>query len=1077
MAGFDKEYIKLNKAQKAAVEAIYGPVLVIAGPGTGKTQLLSMRVANIMRKTDADASNILCLTFTNKAAANMRERLLKLVGSEANKVTVKTFHGFAAELMGSYPDYFWNGAKLSTAPDAVQLETVQKILADLPLSNPLSMRFAGQYTATNDTLKALRLAKEAGLTPDKLRAIINSNLAYIDIIEPLLIDILSPALSANKIPSLRQPLDDLPEQGIDASISPLLSLTTVIQESFVVAAAADEGSGKTKNTGKWKSRWVQTLNGQKGMFDERRRNAWWLAFCDVYARYREELHLRGYYDYSDMLLEVIVQLEQKQDLVASVQERYQYVLIDEFQDSNAAQLRLAHLVSDHYASEGSPNLMAVGDDDQSIFGFNGAELNNMLFFERTYSKYKKIVLEENYRSSQAILDCAEKIITQATDRLVNRVEGLSKNLIASNPPKNPGEIKHFAYPTREHQFSGIARQIKQRQSVEHASIAVIARGHESLQSLSAILLNLGVPVRYEQQSNILEHQAVKQIILVAELATAIRAGDKQSVNEKISRLIRHPAWKFEANELWQIATQNFSGADWLASLQGSESTKQKQLAEWLSWLAGESSHQPLPVIFDYIIGLTASHHMTSPLRQYYLDKNEVTNDYVHCLSAIRLLRGLITEFSAQPGANLDDFVRFVTVNNENGRGITDESLFVAKDNAVEFYTVHKAKGLEFDQVFIIDAIEDNWRPKPGRRKPPANLPLQPPGEEDDDYVRLLYVAATRAKHTLIVSSYQTDDNGNEVLASPFISQAIPVQEVSDIGKVDEVEILEENLRWPRLGKPEEKANLKHRLPDYRLSATHLLNFLDVANGGPQYFFERHILRLPEARSAALGFGSAMHSALQLAQKLVNQDAFDLGKIITWYEKTLKLEHLSATDYQKFLVHGQETLEKLFTQNAYTLLKGGVTEQYMSDIKIENAILNGAIDHLQQSDNSILITDYKTGTPLSSFTTKDRTKAIKAWRHRSQLIFYALLLKHSPKFSSLKNINSRMVYVEAEAEKDLAREYQPSSEEIERMGLLANAVWQKIMKLDFPDISNYSKDIEGIKAFEQNLLDGTKITAS
>ncbi len=111
MAGFDSEYKKLNKAQKDAVDAIYGPVLVIAGPGTGKTQLLSMRVANILRKTDADAGNILCLTFTNKAAANMRTRLFKLAGAEANKVTVKTFHGFAAELMAGYPDYFWNGAR------------------------------------------------------------------------------------------------------------------------------------------------------------------------------------------------------------------------------------------------------------------------------------------------------------------------------------------------------------------------------------------------------------------------------------------------------------------------------------------------------------------------------------------------------------------------------------------------------------------------------------------------------------------------------------------------------------------------------------------------------------------------------------------------------------------------------------------------------------------------------------------------------------------------------------------------------------------------------------------------------
>lgn len=1068
MASFDAEFAKLNKKQQEAVEAIQGPVLVIAGPGTGKTQLLSMRVANILRKTDADAANILCLTFTNKAATNMRERLFKLAGAEANKVTVKTFHGFAAEIMANNPDYFWNGARLSTAPDAVQLETVQNILAGLPLSNPLSMRFAGQYTAVSDAIKALRLAKEAGLTPDKLRAIINVNLIYIDELEPVLADILAAPLSAKSVDTLRTKVMSIPEQGIDAQVAPLLSLSTVIKESLEAATALDEGTGKTKNLGKWKSRWIQTQKGQKAMFDERRRNEWWLSFADVYAKYREQLHLRGYYDYSDMLLEVIVQMEQREDLLAGIQEQYQYVLIDEFQDSNAAQLRLAHLVSSHHSAEGAPNLMAVGDDDQSIFGFNGAELNNLLFFERNFAKYEQIILEENYRSSQAILDTAEKIIEQSGDRLVNRVEGVTKNLIASNAPKAKGSIKNLSYPTREHQLSGVARQI-QAAAESDDSIAVVARGHESLQALSAILIKLGVPVRYEQQSNILEHEAVKQIILITGLLAAINAGDKTAASATLSRLVRHPAWKFTPEELWQIASANFKKPDWLASMQKSESPRQKQLADWLVWLANEASYQPLPIIFDYMIGLSAGQHMTSPLREYYLESDSVTNQYLHSLSAIRLLRGMVAEFSAGEEADVDDFIRFIAVNNENGKGITDESLFVTSEKAVELYSVHKSKGLEFDQVYIIDAIENNWQPKPGRRKPPANLPLQPPFEENDDYVRLFYVAATRAKHTLVVSSYKTDQAGNAVLASPYINAAIPSEEAT--ADVEEVEVLEENIRWPRLALDKEQASLKYRMADYRLSATQLLDFLDVANGGPEYFFEKHILRLPEAGTGAMGFGNAMHSALQQAQKLVNQEAFALKNVKDLYEKSLKLENLTATDYEKYLVHGKETLQKLFTENDFLLFKGDKTEQSIDDVRAGDALLKGFIDHIHEGGGEALITDYKTGKPLTSFETRDKTKAIKAWRHKSQLIFYAYLMKESTRFSSVKNINSRMVYVEAEAAAELAREYRPSAEDLERLQRLADAVWKKVVNLDFPDTAKYTPDIEGIKLFEEDLLNG------
>src|SRR3546814_5381133 len=121
------------------------------------------------------------------------------------------------------------------------------------------------------------------------------------------------------------------------------------------------------------------------MFHERKRNSWWLAVTEAYEYYRDDLHERGYYDYSDMIIAVLQQLEKNADMRADVQERFQYVLIDEFQDTNAAQLKLAHLITDHYASAGKPNLMAVGDDDQSIFAFNGAELSNLLSFRRDYT--------------------------------------------------------------------------------------------------------------------------------------------------------------------------------------------------------------------------------------------------------------------------------------------------------------------------------------------------------------------------------------------------------------------------------------------------------------------------------------------------------------------------------------------------------------------------------------------------------------------------------------------------------------------------------------------------------------------
>lgn len=1073
MAGFEQEYKKLNREQKLAVTHPDGPLLVLAGPGTGKTQLLSMRVANILKTTDTGPENILCLTFTNKAAVNMRKRLRDLTGNDSRGVMVKTFHSFAAEIMNMYPEYFWNGARLSTAPDAAQLEIIQTILASLPLDNPLALKFAGKYTAIGDVANALKLAKEAGLTPAKLRAIIDANVAYIDGIEAKFTDILAPALNSKKVAALIESVNGLSDQPIDETIFPLLSLSTVIKESLEDAVAKDDGTGKTKHTGAWKKRWIQTVGGQRGMFDERRRNAWWLAVAEVYELYRAELHKRGYYDYADMLVEVITQLEQHPDLLASVQERFLYVLIDEFQDTNAAQLRLAHLASDHHSAAGKPNLTAVGDDDQSIYKFNGAELNNMLSFRRIYPSTELIILTKNYRSSQAILDTAKAIIEQADDRLVKRDSTLSKKLTANNSPAEKGRIQHLAFPTREHQLSLVARVIQDTYK-PHASFAVLARGHESLKQMAALLLRLGVPIRYEQQSNILEHEAVRQATLLAELSAAISSGNTDQTNTLISKILRHPMWEIEPETLWELAVDNYSKGKWLGSLVNHKESRLSDIGKWLMWLSSEASYQPLGVIIEYILGLRPGPDFTSPLRDYFVGRQDASADYLHTLSAIQLLRSLVNEFSVDGEPTLEEFVRFLNLHETNEKVIADESPFVTNQNAVQLLTVHKAKGLEFDQVFIIDAVEKNWQPRAGGRKPPANLPLQPVGDDEDDYVRLMYVAATRAKHTLIVSSYYQDHASAEVLVSPIIQSA---QLETIISKEDEkiptVTVVEESLAWPRLKSANEKEMLKARLETYSLSVTHLLNFLDVTKGGPQYFLERNLLRLPEAKTASLAHGTAMHSALELAQMLTNKDRFDLEKVSAEYDKALRAQELPASETRRYIKHGQELIKRLFINYEFELPKGSLPEQNITDVSIGKAIISGKLDRIDTiATNAMAIIDYKTGKPLASFATKDQTKAIKAWKHRTQLIFYALLAQNSSRFNNIKNIQGQMIYLEADSPNEMVRTYVPSTDEINRLEKLILAVWDKIIALDLPDTSVFSPDINGIAQFEQNLIAGT-----
>ena len=1066
---FLAEYAKLNDDQRQAVDYIDGPLLVVAGPGTGKTQLLSLRVANILKSTDTKPTNILCLTYTNKAAINMKQRVVKLAGPEATKLPIKTFHSFASEVMNLYPDYFWNAARLSIAPDSVQLEIIKAIVSNLSLDNPLALKFAGQYTLLNDIRQAIGLAKEAGLTPAKLKAIIEVNLAYLGKIEKPLIELLEARLSVKNLDTLRSRVTALPKQPIDEQVYPLTSLSSVILESLDEAIAQDTDTDKTTNTGTWKKRWLQTEAGQKGLFIETRRNNWWLELANVYADYTDKMHERGFYDYADMLVEVIGVLEQNPEILAELQERFNYVLIDEFQDTNLAQLRLAHLIADHHSANGQPNLMVVGDDDQTIYKFSGAELNNMLSFKKRYITAKIIVLTRNYRSTQKVLDISKSVIEQAENRLVKQDKNLSKSLVAETPPKSGSSIRALSFASRELQFSMIARDIKKHYSTVR-KLAVLARSHESLIKMAGILQQLDVPIRYERQSNILDHEIIKQVYLLANLLIALQEGDKSKCNELIHEIIRHPMWGIETKDLWELALANYSHPDWLKSLTASSNTAIRKIGEWLLWLAQEASNQPLAISLEYLIGLRSTESYTSPINHYFVSgQKQHAAKYLQGLSAIQLLRSQVHDFAKTSEPNLSDLVGYIEINKENKLIVADESPFVTGEQAIQLLTVYKAKGLEFDDVYVIDAVEDNWQPRAGTRRPPANLPLQPSGDDFDDYVRLMYVAMTRAKSNLTISSYHLDHTGKEVATSPIIQSAFEVEKITDSDQALLIEVLEENLRWPTLDGGQEKAMLKAKLETYVLNVTHLLNFLDLEKGGPQYFKERNLLRLPQVKSASMAYGTAIHNALETAQQQVNTSMLDLKAVDKALGSALVQEQLSASEFKRYERKGRQTLARLFNDYAYRLIPGSIAEQKFTDLHLGSAVLSGKLDRIDKLGDSLLIVDYKTGRPLSNFETKNKTEVLKAHKHKLQLIFYALLVSEHPSYSHYQDVSGQMIYVDAEQQKQLIRAYTPTDEDKQQLKRLIEVVYRRITTLDLPDISSYSHDLAGTIAFENDLL--------
>ncbi|MBF8303403.1 MAG: UvrD/REP helicase, partial [Candidatus Dadabacteria bacterium] len=207
---FEERYRKLNELQKKAVDTTEGPIMVVAGPGTGKTEILSLRVANILRKTETLPNKILCLTFTDSASVNMRKRLSGLIGRDAFRVSINTFHSFGVEVINNHPEFFYGGINFYPASDLAQIEILEGIFSELPHNNPLRKEVpdAG-YAYLRQVQNAIGYIKKAGLTPEEFAQILEHNKRSLEYINPVVQKVFSARVSKNTISEAESILPDV----------------------------------------------------------------------------------------------------------------------------------------------------------------------------------------------------------------------------------------------------------------------------------------------------------------------------------------------------------------------------------------------------------------------------------------------------------------------------------------------------------------------------------------------------------------------------------------------------------------------------------------------------------------------------------------------------------------------------------------------------------------------------------------------------------------------------------------------------------------------------------------------------
>ncbi|MDP3993214.1 MAG: ATP-dependent DNA helicase [bacterium] len=905
---FAREFAKLNPEQKLAVETIEGPVMVLAGPGTGKTQVVAMRIGQILSKSHANARNILALTFTEAGVTALRQRLIDIIGPDAYQVTVATFHGFANEVISTFPYAFELPATTSNLDELETHQIVDKIVQTLP-----------------------------GL------------------------DLLRPARDPNHhVGAIISAIKTLKQEAVTPAELQKLSLTKIVpnsKTSKIAAEAAERQRAVLKELGL------------------------------VYRAYQKHLAEHQLYDYEDMIIFVSRSLSTKPEIKQYLQERYQYILVDEYQDTNNAQNDLVEALADFFDK---PNLFVVGDDKQAIYRFQGASVANMLHFAKKYPGIKTIALKINYRNPKLIIDTATKLITNNQQQLSSYLQ-IDTGLKAASTLISQPRLATFA--TLDAQYAGITKHCLTRikEGLAPSQITVILRTNREVEEFRAVAQTLGLAVAGAQSADLMSEPIIRGLLNI------LRAINEPTNNYRILAALpslEHEVTAIEISEALKARRTNRPLLDELQSQR--RLTGVSQAAATLRGLIVQQKSVGLLELLMVIIGKCSLTTIGAENRS--IDRLEIIHAFLD--KSKQLL-------ARQPGLNIKGLLEYFQLLQDYKISIPVRRA-TSETEGVKVSTVHGVKGLEFDTVIMANVSADSWHTRANRSiiKLPSSIAGVKNWQEDqlEDERRLFYVGMTRAKQELVLTHSRLRDSGLEALPSQFVT------EIDTELKKEAVELtpkatekLLNNLlspNSPTMLTKRQNEYIKEKITTSPFSYTHYRSYLTC----PRRYLLRNVLKLPEPPSFALQYGSAVHKAFELYFKQYTQTKQKPGKdrLILGFVEAIKRE-LTGAELAETLKKGTALLSAYFDEkSADWLMPVGVEYSfYTHHTMLEDVWLTGKFDRIDPIDpiaRTVRVIDYKTGAKPKTRgqiegTTKDSDGEIK-----QQLVFYALLAKHDRIFS-------------------------------------------------------------------------------
>lgn len=880
--------------------------MVIAGPGTGKTQVLTLRIANILRKTDTKPENILALTFTDAGVKAMRERLVGLIGEVAYDVTIATFHSFADSVIRQYPESYDTiiGGRAASAIE--QLRIIERILDNTQFK---SLRPGGDPRFyVRPILSAIQDLKQEYISPEGLKQHISRR---------------------------ETELGDIPRYH-------------------------EKGAHK----GKERSEYKDALK-----FIERNRE-----LLAIYERYESTMRAEKLYDFEDMIVETVHTLERNEDVLRDLQERYQYVLADEHQDVNGSQNKILELITNFHDQ---PNLFVVGDEKQAIYRFQGASLDNFLYFDTLFKNPTIISLTENYRSGQSILDAAHELIKTDDPVLVN----LRIPLEAKKVPSSHVLEAKFQHEAVESNW--LVNSIKQDiETIKPSEIAVIVRTNREVEDMAISLRKEGVAVEPSADSDILSHPITHSIRRLITFVTQPSDVDFVHILHEsyIGLSFSDLASLLKARKGENSLVKLCSNPDSLEQVTLQNAERVTHFFKTIENVKKHSNLEPPHRLLERLLSETG-----------FLSAILETDP----LEGVRVVRRLYDEIEGmvvrKEVSSLSDVVAQLALHQEFSVTLNAPYIHTGGE-AVKIMTAHKSKGLEFTKVYIPHMVDRVWGKKQLRTY--FDLPLvkhDTSGQDvfEDDERRLLYVAMTRAKETLVLSGATENVDGKEQITSRFLGSFDMFTESLDVSDTVAHFSPTDSL------KPVVPYSFGHdimlsTLSERGLSPTAFNNYLK----SPWEYLYRNVLRVPEIKTTELQFGTAVHAVLDY---VVRTNDFDINKVSSLLKQQLAKEALSDNESVRLHERGLNALvvylEHLRTYN----VTDSTTEHHLEAI-IDTGItnfpqlkLNGNLDRVDFKEGKIVrVVDYKTGKPKTRNHIEGNTQSSNG-DYKRQLVFYALLL--------------------------------------------------------------------------------------